>query len=156
MGESLAYECRAFLQAAAAGAATAVLYSLMMAVRRAFGSKAAAAVSAACFWIGFLFVWFYMTFSYTKGYFRAYEFLGLGLGTVITALAFGGFTGFIFDKIIYFFILILKYLLTPARFLYKILLYGKLGRSADKNAQNGTFKSADGNVKGTDNNENSG
>ncbi len=121
MNAGFSYECISFLQAAATGAISAAVYIFLRSVRRT-GGKALAAVCDALFWAVFLTVWSFMTFVFTKGLFRAYELLGLILGGFICFSVFGATLNVIFDKIIKIFSLILKYLLTAGRFLYKMIV----------------------------------
>ncbi len=133
MGITLTYECCAFLQAAVSGAAAAFMYSLRAAVLRRHRGSLAANVSAVMLFAAIFAVWFIMTYRYTRGFFRAYEFLAFALGYSAASLAFGNICAVVFDKIIYFFELILKYLLTPARFLYTILLRNKSEKIQEEN-----------------------
>ena len=123
MHESFSYEYISFLQAVVTGAASALFYTFLHSVRGAFPqSRTAKNIADIIFWPVFLAIWFFMTFMFTKGYFRIYEFAGIIIGCMLYKLLLEKAFEYIFNKIIKFFILIFKYLLTPPLFLYKILV----------------------------------
>ena len=123
----IAAETALFLATAACGAAAAMLYDFMRAVRAAV--KSGAAVTAVTDVI-FTFVsftaaaWCVLTFG--NGRLRLYEALGLLLGAVIYFTVLSGvvykFFLYIIKKFLKITLFIFKILLTPLLFLYKILI----------------------------------
>lgn len=116
-----------FLIMIACGAALSVLFDLLRAFRRIIKQGTVAVnVSDTLFWIMAAFVVTACVWNFNGGIFRIYEVVGILLGCVFYFLLLSRWILkaflFIIENILKFVRLILKILLTPWGFLYKILI----------------------------------
>lgn len=122
-------EVYAFFAMTALGTALGVLFDIFRAARRvSIKSDAAVHVSDALFWVVALFMSLRAFFVFNDGRLRACLFCAAFLGGVLYFLTVSRAVLWLFLKlfeiILKIFKIILKILLTPAHFLYKILLIG--------------------------------
>ena len=116
----------------AAGAGAGLLFDLLRAVRRFFRTNAAAAVTDVLYWVLCAGLVWYAVMALNSGEIRAYELFGLIWGAALYFLLLSRYVLRIFIGI---FQLFLKILLTPARFLYKIIVrcIEGIGKTAFRN-----------------------
>lgn len=116
-----------FLAMTACGAAISVVFDFIRAVRMCFKpNSVAVAVSDVAFWVFATFCAAACAWNLNSGIFRFYEPLGLILGAVLYFLLLSRWILrvflFIIENIFKFVRFILKILLTPTLFLYRILV----------------------------------
>lgn len=130
-------EALAFLAMTACGGGISLLFDLLRAVRRSLKPKAVlGAVMDILFCAASCFSALWCVWHFNSGAFRFYEVTGLILGgifyfTLLSKWALRIFS-VIIENILKFVKLILKILLTPPMFLYKILLVPVYGRIKNK------------------------
>lgn len=127
MTAAMPRELFVFLVMICCGSVLSLFFDLLRAVRSVVQQgKTAAAVSDAFFWIVSGFISVACVWNFYGGKFRFFEPLGIFLGAVFYFSLLSGavlkLLTFVIDKIFKFIGLILKILLTPALFLYKILV----------------------------------
>lgn len=127
MGICVAEEVYIFFVMAILGALSGVIFDFFRAVRKKIRLSAVfVGVSDFIFLISVTAVMLYGFIYFNNGTLRWYEFLAIILGIGIYFLVFSKAVIYVFVKIIEFFSLIISYilkiLLTPIKFLYKILV----------------------------------
>lgn len=110
-------ECAAFLGMCAVGAGAGLLFDIFRAVKRAANIKKAAAADA-LYWIIMTAAVWYAFLYLMDGSIRGFEIFGLLLGVFLYFMLLSSVVLKIFVNLFKFFF---KILLTPARFLYKII-----------------------------------
>lgn len=124
---SMSHELYIFCIMFALGAAEGVLFDIFRVARRMFCKKTAAgAFSDLIFWVAAAVLFGYIVMKATYGEIRGYMLLAGAGGLLIYFLSLSRLIILLISRIIEFFLkifqLIFKILLTPAAFLYKILL----------------------------------
>lgn len=123
---TISQEVEIFLWSVLCGVIIMVLYDVLSIARRTGGFSILVCnicdgifvVCAAC-------VMIFVIFCVSNGYVRAYEFMGAAIGGLLYKILLGRYLSFILQKILSFiyafFTKIFKLLLTPIKFMYKII-----------------------------------
>lgn len=136
-------ELWAFAAAVVCGVLAVVLWNAAEAFKNVFGARAAAEyVSDILWWICVCSVFCICMWQILNLRIRFFEFIGVGLGAFLCAVTISApvkyLFGLFFEIILKIIQFILKILLTPWTFLYKILIVEKLGKNRSE-----TGKAAD-------------
>lgn len=132
MRVSVTQELLIFLYMIALGAAEGLIFDLFRTIRKNIATSfAAVGVSDAVYWIFAAFVFGAVVMNITNGALRGYMFIGIALGLIFYFFLFSRVVIFalmtIISFILKFFKLFLKILLTPVKFLYKMLVNPFIG-----------------------------
>ena len=127
---SVTAEAQIFLWSVLCGMIIMVIYDIFSATGRCSVSVLVCSICDGVFTVVSAAVMIFVIFSVANGYVRTYEFIGAFLGGALYKITLGRFMSSFILKIINIILLvfskIFKFLLTPVRFMYKII-YSTIG-----------------------------